>query len=181
MYSEFLPEVVERKLSEIAKEREELDRAAREKGRELIRGLVEAMEARAAESLDLSDQDFTTAVNLINVLGDRLPYSEQIAIVDTFTGDQAALRTIEKLFEAKGLDKGAEYARSKQYTPALVSAALQEYNNAAFQPNGSLNAYASEIRRIALKEGYADFPGMVDEAGAMEATRAAAGLSESWT
>ena len=63
------------------------------------------------------------------------------------------------------------------YEPESAFERLGEYSYNAFNREGSLNSLASAVSKIAAMEGI-EFPNMVDEAGAEEVMRMAAGLSD---
>ena len=53
--------------------------------------------------LDLDDPKFKTAVNLLSVLGNKMPYDTQVSILNQFRGNTAALAVLEEAYKKNNL------------------------------------------------------------------------------
>ncbi len=150
------------------------------KAKELIEGVYNAMQERHNEPLDINDTGFSAALNIINLAGPKLDRTELAGIIDQFTGNPAALRTLRAVFDNLGLTSAAEIVSERIYSPTDVLTSLKEQSDWAFRQGNSLNSFAAAVNKITQKEGMT-FPkdgGTIDQDGAIASTRTAAGLSE---
>lgn len=145
-----------------------------EKVSELLLKLKEAA-AENQSKLDLSNPALTNALKLIELGSSRLDADTIRKINVSFTGDQSALRALKAVYQMQGVvdDGGLE---NQLYEPESTFASLQEYAYFSFMQNGSLNTFWTQVNKIANLEGI-QYPELVDEAGAVDSMRRAAGLA----
>lgn len=173
-------EYMERLFAQLDREQAENAEAAYAEALEHIGKLVETMQSRYAEPLDLADPALSNALNIITLTGGNIEHAELVKLVDTFTGSPAALKTLRSVFERQDMGAGVELVNQRLYEPAFVAQRLAETAEQAFRQSGSLNGWASEVNKYAQREGLT-FPkdgGTIDPAGAYAAMRRGAGLPE---
>lgn len=178
---DYKPEYIEKKRSEIDSDFRVKNAAAYKNALDLIGKLTGTMQTRYSEPLDLSDPALTNALNVINLAGANLDHLELNKIIDSFTGNPAALKTLRSVFQKQGMSKAEERANSLLYEPAFVEQRLREVADSSIRQGGSLNAFAGEINKLAVKEGMSfplDGGGSIDPVGVAEAFRAGAGLPD---
>jgi len=176
--SDYSEEYIEREQAKFETEKRIQNQLAYDKALELIGKLTETMQARQDEPVDLADANLTNALSILNLAGSKLDIGELIKLVDQFTGNPAALKTLKSVFENQDLAFGVKLVDDRLYEPAFVKLAFEENAFYTFLQAGSLNSFASVVNRIAQKEGLT-FPKegeLIDPEGATEQMFAAAGL-----
>ncbi len=113
---------------------------------------------------------------LIELSGPSLDPETVRQINASFAGDQAALRALRDVYKAHGVvyNGGLE---EQIYEPESAFEKLVEHGYSALVREGSLNTLSTALSKVAALEGI-QFPSMVDEQGADEVMRMAAGLTE---
>ncbi|MHB1155186.1 MAG: hypothetical protein ACYC00_23040 [Eubacteriales bacterium] len=175
---DYSDEYIEREQAKFEGEKRIQNQLAYEKALELIDKLIETMQARQDEPVDLADANLTNALNILNLAGSKLDIGELIKLVDQFTGNPAALKTLKSVFENQDLSFGVKLVDDRLYEPAFIEQVFKENAFYAFLQAGSLNSFATVINKIAQKEGLT-FPkegGLIDPEGATERMFAVAGL-----
>lgn len=175
---DYSDEYIEREQAKFEGEKRIQNQLAYEKALELIDKLIETMQARQDEPVDLADANLTNALNILNLAGSKLDIGELIKLVDQFTGNPAALKTLKSVFENQDLSFGVKLVDDRLYEPAFIEQVFKENAFYTFLQAGSLNSFATVINKIAQKEGLT-FPkegGLIDPEGATERMFAVAGL-----
>lgn len=175
---DYSDEYIEREQAKFEGEKRIQNQLAYEKALELIDKLIETMQARQDEPVDLADANLTNALNILNLAGSKLDIGELIKLVDQFTGNPAALKTLKSVFENQDLSFGVKLVDDRLYEPAFIEQGFKENAFYTFMQAGSLNSFATVINKIAQKEGLT-FPkegGLIDPEGATERMLAVAGL-----
>lgn len=85
------------KLEKLAREESKIYRACGKAAYEVAESL-QATVNKAANSFDYNDESFQNALRTLQTLGKKTPFNVQQSIVDTFTGNPDALRSIKELF-----------------------------------------------------------------------------------
>ena len=71
---------------------------------------VKANNNLADEPLDINDPKIQNAINVLNLMGKNLTYTDQISMLESFRGNPAALRFIQSAFKKNGMGYAAEQA-----------------------------------------------------------------------
>ena len=122
----------------------------------------------------LDTPKLANALKLIELSAGRPPFEVGQEITRQFAGDPLALAALKDIYKAQGA--ASNYGISELlYDPEPAFASLVESAREALYYRNSLNRFAVSIAKIATCEGF-EFPKMVDEAGANEVMREAAGL-----
>lgn len=145
-----------------------------EKAARLLQDLSEATIAKHSK-LNLENPAWANALKLVELSGPGLDPETVRKINASFAGDQAALRALRDVYKARGMiyDGGLD---QQIYDPESAFERLRDYIYNAFIVQGSLNTLSTAISHVAALEGI-EFPKMVDEPGAEEVMRTAAGLA----
>ena len=124
--------------------------------------------------INLANPALTNALKLIELSGKEISTETVNKINATFAGDQSALRALQGVYKAAGVvyDGGLE---KQIYEPEMAYDTLKEFAYHSIMREGSLNDMAGAVSRLAKLEGI-DFPQMIDETGANNVMRRAAGL-----
>lgn len=123
--------------------------------------------------LDLESPAWANALKLLDMGGGELDGEVIKQINASFAGNVPALKALQAVYKSKGLNNGG--LDSMVYEPAGTFENLQSRAYATFTNGESLNQLAHAVSKVAKLEGV-EFPQTVDEAGAMDTIRAAAGL-----
>lgn len=122
--------------------------------------------------LDLSNVALTNALKVIEMGGKELSAETIRGLNAQFSDNQAALRMLQSVYKAQGVvyDGGLD---KQIYDVESVVHRASDYAYVALQQDGSLNALAGAIGKIARMEGY-EFDTLPDPAGLEAALSAAA-------
>ncbi len=176
----FLPEVAEKQLTDLDSKTRQKWAAAYEEVCGLIESLVTGSQARYEEPLDLSDPSIIPALTIIQTVSTALPFEGLKRLIDSFTGNPAALKILNAAFEGRGMTAGVELVKQRLYDPAFVEVRLKEVAVISIGQGGSLNAFAGEVNRLmAIPEGMTfplDNGESIDPQGVLISMRKAAGL-----
>jgi hypothetical protein len=146
---------------------------ALEKASEILQDLGKvAMEK--SNVLNLNNPTLANAMKVIELSGKEIDSGTVKKINSQFAGDQSSLRALRDIYKARGVvyDGGLD---KQIYEPESAFEHLGEWAYHSFIKEGSLNEFASAINKVASMEGI-EFPKTIDEAGANDVMRNAAGL-----
>lgn len=144
--------------------------ASVEKSLDELRNLIKERDAM----LDLNNPALSSALMIIQNMGQSLTYEAAKNINANFVHDQRALTALRDVYKARGvtMDGGIN---ELIYS---VDGVIDNLKNLAYQgivQEGSINYFASQLAKFAVLEG-ATVEKMPDVVGANAALRAAAGL-----
>jgi hypothetical protein len=151
-------------------------KAAQQKAYEDTARILREMNTAAIEKhsrLDLESPAWGNALKLLDMGGGEMDGEVIKQINASFAGNVPALKALQAVYKSKGLNNGG--LDSMVYDPAGAFENLQSRAYSTFTNGESLNQLAHAVSKVAKLEG-AEFPQTVDEAGAMDTIRTAAGL-----
>jgi len=126
--------------------------------------------------LDLSNAALANAASLIKSIGKELDFDSVTRINSTFAHDQPSLKVLKAAYKSAGVigDGGID---RQLYDISSALEKIDRLGETAYLGGGSLNQYASEVKKLAALEGHEQFiNSMPDEQGSVELMRKAAGL-----
>lgn len=146
---------------------------------EKVNGLLREIESLAiekAKTLDLSNPAWVNALGIISAAGSAIEADTVNAINKQFATDQAALRALRKIYQAKGIMYNGNLD-TQIYEPEPVFENLRNWSLSTIIQDAPLNSFVGKISKIAALEGI-EFPRTLDEpaTAAASAARQAAGL-----
>jgi len=174
---DYSQEYLDKKQADLDRDRRTQDQKSAVEVQKYVDALIELAQEQYEMPLDVNNGALNNALGVLDKLGDQMPIMQLRGYVDQFVGQPAALRTLKAFFETKDMASGVEHVNKYLYEPFMTAISLKTYVD-TLSRGGSLNELATEIGKIAQKEGL-KFPengGLIDPAGAEEAMRAAAGL-----
>lgn len=177
----YTQEYIQDEVNKLDKQQRQANDAGGLKAAEMLNDLFRDAQRRRDEPLDLADKNLSTALAVIRAGGQKLGGGELKGIVNGFVGNPAALRTLRSIFENLVMPWGVAEVDRFIYEPTLVEQQLRDLVLTTFQMGGSLNTFSSALNKFAEKEGQR-FPldsdsSLIDQAGADETLRRAAGLA----
>ncbi len=166
-------EYIEQKKRQLKDEMLAIKQSQHEEIAELLEGLKEKAEEKHG-SLSLDSLEYQAALKTIEMAGSELDAETVRKINNIFKGNMSVLKVLRSVYKAQGISYTGGIDDYIYDTPT----AYEDLRKASYQAvvqDGSLNALARTISKVAESEGF-EFPTMVDEAGSVEAMRRAAGL-----
>ena len=141
---------------------------------------LESLALAKHSELDLKSANsaaWNNAFSLIKLSGASIEADTIRAINKNFIGNISALKALRTVYKANGIqyDGGLD---ALIYEPETAYEKLIEFSYGALIQDGSLNDLSTAINKIATMEGI-EFPQMIDDAGALNRARMAAGLEAS--
>jgi hypothetical protein len=172
---EYVKNFITPKIAEANAGMEALRFAGHEKVMQLLADIQKLAEAKQSR-LDLSNPAWANALKLIELSGKDIDADTVRKINAQFSTDQAALRALRTIYKNQGVLYDGGIA-DMLYEPEATMAYLGQWAYEALIREGSLNEFSREISKVAAKEGI-DFPTQLDDVGATNVLRTAAGLPD---
>jgi hypothetical protein len=125
--------------------------------------------------LDLNNPALTNALNLIQTVGQQLPYETILKINENFSFDQPSLRVLQAAYKAANIT-GTGNLDEMIYSPGELIENMKKWVDLTFNQDGSLNHFSTQFSKIAFFEGQR-VTLTPDEEGVYAAMRHGAGIS----
>lgn len=135
---------------------------------------LEALAIAKAQNLDyLKSPEWSGLLQTISMAGDKLNSDTVRVMVNQYAGNQAALRSLRDILQARVSYDGK--ISDLIYEPETAYENLREWAFSSLIQDGSVNSFATKLSKIAALEGI-DFPATIDENGFNNSVRRGAGL-----